>query len=87
PFQYAALIGVVDLAVLICFSIYFAKKDEIAGRTVKLFAESVEKYKSMQVNNVDSLVVGLIQPRLKCCGVDGPDDFKNMVPTDRYGGK
>ncbi|KAF8569132.1 hypothetical protein P879_06908 [Paragonimus westermani] len=41
----------------------------------------------MQANTVDSLVVGLIQPQLKCCGVDGPGDFKNMVPTDHYGGK
>ncbi|KAF7259569.1 hypothetical protein EG68_03360 [Paragonimus skrjabini miyazakii] len=86
-YVYAALIGVVDLAILLCFSIYFAKRDEIASWAVKLFAESVEKYQSMQTNTVDSLVVGLIQPPLKCCGVDGPGDFKKMASTDVYGGK
>ncbi|CAH8655587.1 unnamed protein product [Dicrocoelium dendriticum] len=86
-YVYAAIVGLLALIVLICFCVYFAKKDEFGDYVVKLFAESVQKYRSMQENNVDSLLVGLIQPPLKCCGIDGPADFKNMSNTDHYGGK
>ncbi|OON15630.1 hypothetical protein X801_08563, partial [Opisthorchis viverrini] len=61
-YLYAALVGVLALAVMACFSIYFANKDKIADYVVEVFAKSVKAYTSMEANTVDSLTVGLIQP-------------------------
>ncbi|TGZ63187.1 hypothetical protein CRM22_007063 [Opisthorchis felineus] len=73
-YLYATLVGVLALAVMVCFSVYFAAKDKIADYVVKVFARSVEEYKSMEANTVDSLIVGLIQPPIK------EDDF--FCPKD-----
>ncbi|CAH8550860.1 unnamed protein product [Schistosoma turkestanicum] len=87
---YAMLVGVLALAFLVTFSVYFSRKDEIGSKVIDLFQMSVNGYQSMEANTLDSLVVGLISPPLQCCGVNGGDDFKsspNFKRTDTYGGK
>ncbi|TPP65313.1 Tetraspanin-CD63 receptor [Fasciola gigantica] len=86
-YLYAALIGVLALAVLIIIIVYFAKREAFGEMVVNLYAKSVNAYVSMKANTVDSLIVGLIQPPLRCCGVDSKDDFKNMSKTDTYNGQ
>ncbi|KAA0191754.1 Tetraspanin-CD63 receptor [Fasciolopsis buskii] len=86
-YLYAALIGLLALAVLIIIIIYFAKRDALGDIVVNMYAKSVKAYVSLEANTVDSLIVGLLQPPLHCCGVDGPDDFKNMSKTDVYNGQ
>ncbi|KAG5441146.1 hypothetical protein CSKR_102756 [Clonorchis sinensis] len=86
-YLYAALVGVLALAVMVCFSVYFAAKDKIADYVVEVFAKSVKEYQSMEANTADSLLIGLLQPPLKCCGVSSSADFVNLASTDSYGGQ
>ncbi|KAK4467718.1 hypothetical protein MN116_008652 [Schistosoma mekongi] len=87
---YAILVGTLALAVLVTFSVYFSRKEEIGNKAIDLFQTSVNNYQSMEANNLDSLVVGLISPPLKCCGVNDGEDFRksaNFWRNDTYGGQ
>nr|AAW25674.1 SJCHGC02534 protein [Schistosoma japonicum] len=61
---YAILVGILALAFLVTFSVYFSRKDEIGNKAIELFQTSVNNYQSMVANNLDSLVIGLILPPL-----------------------
>ncbi|CAL8094731.1 unnamed protein product [Calicophoron daubneyi] len=87
-YLYAAIIGVIALGLLIFIIVYFAAKSKFAEKAVDLYEQSVKNYTSMKANTVDSLVIGLLQPALHCCGLDnGGTGFANMVPQDEYQGK
>ncbi|VDP73139.1 unnamed protein product [Echinostoma caproni] len=86
-YLYAGLIGVLAAAVIIIVIIYFARRDALGEFAVQMFAKSVSAYVSMASSTADSLIVGLLQPPLQCCGVDGPTDFVNMSKSDVYNGQ
>nr|CAH8867074.1 unnamed protein product [Trichobilharzia regenti] len=89
-YLYALLVGVLAAAVMITFSVYFARKDQLGLQVVELFKQSVDNYKSMKANTVDSLIVGLISPQLQCCGVQNGSDFQKsgkLDKNDTYGGE
>ncbi|CAH8629561.1 unnamed protein product [Heterobilharzia americana] len=87
---YALLVGILAGAVMVTFSVYFARKEQLGQQVIELFKQSVQNYHSMQANTIDSLVVGLISPQLKCCGVENGEDFvnsSNFWKNDTYGGQ
>ncbi|CAL8068109.1 unnamed protein product [Calicophoron daubneyi] len=86
-YLYAILMGIIGVALLAFVIAYFSNKDLFGDRVIELFQDSVNKYQSMRANTVHSLIVGLIQTPLKCCGVDnGTLEFKNMANQDFYQG-
>ncbi|CAH8866687.1 unnamed protein product [Trichobilharzia szidati] len=87
---YALLVGILAGAVMVTFSVYFARKDMLGQKVIDLFKQSVDNYKSMKANTVDSLIVGLVSPQLQCCGVQNGSDFQksgNFEKNDTYGGE
>ncbi|KAF5400159.1 hypothetical protein PHET_06676 [Paragonimus heterotremus] len=45
---------------------------------------SITAYMNMEVNNMDSLIIGFVMPTLKCCGLKNSSEFINMLNTETY---
>lgn len=86
-YLYALIVGLLGLGVLIATITYFAMRERIAELVVDLYKQSVNQYVNLHTNDVHSLVVGFIQPKLGCCGVDSPADFINMADSDAVDGE
>ncbi|CAH8655546.1 unnamed protein product [Dicrocoelium dendriticum] len=82
---YAAIVGIMAVTIIIIVIIYFSIKSKVGEEVGQLFLQSVKRYQSVEDNTIDSLIVGLIQPQLQCCGFIGPEDFESMKPVDTYG--
>ncbi|THD27218.1 Tetraspanin-CD63 receptor [Fasciola hepatica] len=83
-YVYQILLALLAALVVALVVTYYFKKDAVAGFALDIFADSVNKYKSMATNDVHSLIVGFISPALNCCGVHNASDFVNMLHWDEF---
>ncbi|CAH8655559.1 unnamed protein product [Dicrocoelium dendriticum] len=60
---YAAIVGIVAVAVIMIVIIYFATKMKLGEYFGQLFSDSVRRYQSIEANTADSLLIGLLQPQ------------------------
>ncbi|CAL8068111.1 unnamed protein product [Calicophoron daubneyi] len=83
---YEALLGVIAMGIIAVIIVFYAKPSWVTNEVMKLFEDCVHHYKGMNSTDVNSLVVGLLMPILKCCGLNETDHgFHNFSGTDSFG--
>ncbi|VDD79226.1 unnamed protein product [Mesocestoides corti] len=75
---FAFLVGVLVIAEIVCGALLFVYKEKVKDYVKSYFASAISEVQDIGNPKVETAVTKL-QQELKCCGANGPSDWKNAT--------